>query len=279
MFKQVLPLMGAFFLSSLSPSAWAGWEPEAKGARSFVEVFLYSEGDPVPPDWPSPPRPVWRGAAQEGQEAATVPLGTVESTFGRSRVAVDSSVAALEAAYNARAAAGSPFADGHANSTWWDTWTVTGGSGTGTLRLSFTHTAAFSGDTWLTYTLQQNTPTSSTTLFSLNSGVNGDWPAGAPTTGTGHTVEVTFTYGVPFQIWAELKSDQSTWNTDFPTFVDMSVTFTGVVLGRGDQLSVASGRLDAYHVRAVPEPASVALMLLGGGLLAGWGRRARHRCS
>jgi hypothetical protein len=169
---------------------------------------------------------------------------------------------------------------GVGSTRWWDTWTVTGGSGAGTLQVTLKYSADFKGDTFLTYWLEQQTAAGSQELFRIETGINGqgaqaDVAVGVPATDAVYRFDIPFEYGQSFQLVSSLSGQVLKHWDESPDrpFENMSVEFVSVQLAPGAQLSVSSGDLSVYHVTQVPEPASWALLLAGLPLLLIRGRR------
>lgn len=259
--------------------ASAALEATPHGASSSVSVHYLAE----PADWHNPYDYV--GDAQTGTFSAAVPTSRTQTRFGRSEHLLDTRPGVLEATYGRPIANVDPmFQDigGDVSGRWWDTWTVRGGAGSGTLRISLSYSADWIGDTFMTYVLEKRTTNSTTELFRIETGQNamppGDVVSSDRVRGSRHQFEIPFEYGQSFQLVSLLKGFQG---NSYPEQTDkaiqsMSVEFLSVVLAEGATLEVSSGDASIYNVTAVPEPASWALMLLGFGGLGVALRRARR---
>jgi hypothetical protein len=275
--RQLLALM-----VGLGPvAAFAALEPTPHGAQSDVSLNYMTNGPQNPPDAPPSP-PVQRTATAHGGFTASVPSGSVSSSFGHSSLSVDVRPESLQAAY------GEPVIDpssslpgSDAATRWWDTWTVLGGSGAGVAHVTLRYSADFSGDTFLTYVFSQQTSDDTTQRFRIETGLNGpgnpaDVATGQPATNAVYSFDLPFVYGQPFQVVSMLSGAQGNGFMG-PTFENMSVDIAGITLASGARLEAASGDASVYHVSAVPEPAAWALFLPGlVGILAIARRRVAY---
>jgi hypothetical protein len=263
--------------------ASAALEATPHGAQGGVEIAFTT---PFTGSWPidapaPPPAFEWAGAQASGSFAAQVPAGVVQSSYGASSLSLDARNGTLQALYGKPVYDFDNYTAGVGSTRWWDTWTVTGGSGAGRLQVTLKYSADFKGDTFLTYWLGQQTAAGSRELFRIETGINGqgapaDVAVGVPATDAVYRFDIPFEYGQSFQLVSSLSgSVLKHWDEspDRP-FENMSVEFVSVQLAPGAQLSVSSGDLSVYHVTQVPEPATWALLLAGLPLL--W-RRGRWR--
>jgi hypothetical protein len=259
-------------LCTLLPQAQAAIEPTPHGAQSSVALTYATPAPPGPP--------AWRNPASSGDFFAGVPAGSVTSRFGSSSLSVDVRPASLEAAY------GEPVLDtvfdlprSEASTRWWDTWTVVGGSGAGTLHLTLRYTADFAGDTALTYLFTQSQGDAMAERFRIEtgtlSGANpGDVSTGTPASNAYYGFDLPFEYGQPFQVASSLSGFQGTTCCGHGSFEAMGVDIVAVVVGPGAQLLASSGDPSVYHViQVVPEPATAVLSLAGLAAVLAFARR------
>lgn len=262
--------------------AAAALEATPHGAQSSVEIsFTTPFTGSWPIDAPSPPPEFeWAGAKATGSFAAQVPAGAVQSGYGASSLSLDGRAGTLQALYGKPVFDFDNYPVGVGSTRWWDTWTVTGGSGAGTLQVTLKYSADFKGDTFLTYALSQQTAAGSQERFRIETGINGqgteaDVAVGVPATDAVYRLEIPFEYGQSFQLVSSLSGQVLKHWDESPDgpFENMSVEFVSVQLAPGAQLSVSSGDPSVYHVSQVPEPATWALLLAGVPVLLCRGRR------
>lgn len=280
--RSIPRLVLALGCGLLLPQAHAEAEPTPHGAQSSVAITYATPGPQNPPDVPPAP-PLWRNPASSGDFFAGVPAGSVTSRFGASSLSVDARPASLEAAY------GEPVLDtvfdlprSEASTRWWDTWTVLGGSGAGTLHVTLRYTADFAGDTSLTYLFTQAQGDAAAERFRIETGTlgsasPGDVSTGKPASNAYYGFDLPFQYGQPFQVVSQLSGFQDTTCCSHGAFEAMSVDIVAVVVDPGAQLLVSSGDPSVYHVIEVPEPASAALLLAGLAALPALLSRGRRR--
>jgi hypothetical protein len=268
-------LVQALGLCVLLQQAQAAAEATLHGAQSSVAITYATPAPPGPP--------LWRNPNSSGDFFAGVPAGSVTSRFGSSSLSVDVRAASLEAAY------GEPVLDtvfdlprSEAATRWWDTWTVVGGSGAGTLHVTLRYTADFVGDTALTYLFTQAQGDAAAERFRLETGTlssasPGDVSTGTPAQNVYYGFDLPFEYDQPFQVVSSLTGFQGTACCGSGAFEAMTVDIVAVAVAPGAQLLASSGDASVYHVIEVPEPAAWALLLAGLGAVAGWARRHPRR--
>lgn len=271
----------SYALCSMPLLASAALESTSHGALSSVAVHYDTPGRQNPPDAPPAP-PVVRHVHGNGTFSAAVPSASASSTWGASTLSADVTGSVLEAAY------GEPVVDvgngrpsSEAATRWWDTWTVLGGSGAGTARMTLRYSADFAGDTFLTYVLTQQTANGSAERFRIESGLNGtsspgDVSTSTPASNAVYSFDLPFQYGQSFQLVSSLRGAQGNACCS-STFESMQVDIDEVALAPGAHLVVASGNPAVYHVTEVPEPGTWAMFLAGLiGLLLARRRASSH---
>jgi hypothetical protein len=242
--------------------ATAALESTTHGAQSSVSLTYYTPSAPNPPD--APPAPAERrDETNSGTFSAAVPLVSASSSFGTSQLSADVSAASILAAY------GQPVTDvsftgapaSFSETRWWDTWTVQGGTGAGTLLVTIHYDRQIHSDSFMEYAFSQQTASSHSDAFTLS------WPVvNEPLSGSA-TFALDFVYGQSFQVVSSLWASQESHVEGETTMHSTLFDITSVQLASGASLEASSGDLSGYHVTAVPEPGTVALLLAGlGGL-------------
>jgi hypothetical protein len=169
----------------------------------------------------------------------------------------------------------------NATNTAWDTWTITGGTGSGIAQISLTYSSDYYLDTWLTYSLTKETASDSTAIARLFSGMNA---SGFPSSSTAIaytgpansqvlTVDLPFTYGESFQLLSSSSAtvlghsslESGFSNTSY--FAKMNVQLSSITLPSGAILTTAM---------PVPEPTGAALLTAGLALIVGWSARKKR---
>lgn len=231
--------------------------------------------------------------------AATV-NGTAkaQSDYGVNRVDV-ASFAPVDDENLRRTSIGGPFADAY--SIWVDRFVVQGGTGVGTLSVSAIVSGRFGNqpggfgfydlvqvdtgnantDALAVAEFLRDETTANTALVNYVLALSQEVPAAghgsdaevvAPGGAFGGVLsgEITFTYGRPFYLISLLGASAN----DFGSLSAFNSAHFGITAPAGATLTSAAG---VSYAAAVPEPATLALTLAGGWVLASWARRQRRR--
>jgi hypothetical protein len=250
--------------------ATAALEATTHGAQASVQLTYVTPSDqPQHPDAPPPPDEV-RVQSDTGTFTASVPLVSASASFGASQLSADVTSANIQSAY------GDPVVDWFqppssvSSVRWWDTWTITGGTGAGTALVTIQYDRQIHSDSFMEYAFTRQSATSESDVFALS------WPVvNEPLSGTA-TFALDFVYGESFQVVSSLWASQQNWDVSAPNWHSALFDITSIQLASGASLKAASGDISGYHVTAVPEPATVAMLLAGLGGLAVMRRRGAY---